>query len=253
MEQKKTEKRIYTFVEVPLIGYVLHEDSFTFGYKEYFSPQEYEVHAYLSKKEKFSELEQLMEKELTKGKMKAIAEGVGGIKGDLFLRSRMSSIFIALSMEEYTLFHTLIPLILVPGPVLPLLIPYFFKRLGENGAVEQLKKKLGEHVCEYDATPFYAKISELKLQEKIKEYAEAKKAGNLWTKLKRVWKLEPDLEAKRVEIAKGADELISTSKGLAMSSQGKMPYDITTQVYSVMRELYNYTWWQKGTPVVFGL
>ncbi len=58
-----TEHRTYRFVEVPLVGYVLHDDSL-FSYKEYFSAITYDVQLYVTDKNNVSKLEELVNKEL---------------------------------------------------------------------------------------------------------------------------------------------------------------------------------------------
>lgn len=243
--------RTYRFVEVPLVGYVLHEDSFTFGYKEYFSAINYDVHLHVTDKKNVSKLEELIDKELSKGRIKTVAEGIGGVKGDLYMASRMGSLFLALSLEECSLLQTIIPLVFVPGPVYPLLGAYIFKRFGEKKALEQMKVKLKEHVVEYDASGIKKKIDDAQLKQKIKDYAIAKRQGSWWQRLKRIRKLESELEGKRAVIANDIDELIAVSTALRDAAADKVPYETVTHVYSVIRDLYNYTWWQKGMPVIF--
>lgn len=249
------EQLTYRFVEVPLIGYVLHEDSFTFGYKEYYknlvSVLDDDVQVYVTKKENVSQLEELITRETTKGHMMTVAEGVGGLKGDILLASRIGSVFIALSLENCALLQALIPVILVPGPVYPLLGAYLFKRLGEKGALEHMKTKLYNHVFEYDAQKIMQHIEDRSLVEKIKEYALLKQSGNRWAKMKRIWKLESELNEKRQVLKQGFAELGELCTTLHKNADEKAPYETCTRVYGVVEEIYGNTWWQKS-PVILG-
>lgn len=244
------EHRTYRFVEVPLVGYVLHDDSL-FSYKEYFSAITYDVQLYVTDKNNVSKLEELVNKELSKGRMRTITEGIGGVKGDIYLASRISSIFVALSMEDNSLMQMIIPLVLVPGPVYPLLGAYIFKRFYEKKALEQMKSKLKEHVTEYDVSPIQKKIDDLHLKDKIRDYADSKRRGSCWQRLKRIWRLEPELVEKRSVVANDLEELIALSTSMRDKSSDKIPYAAIANTYSVIRDLYNYSWWQKGTPVIF--
>ena len=249
------KQRTYRFVEVPLIGYVLQEDSFTFGYKEYYknlvSVLDNEVCVYVTKKENVSQLEELITRETTKGSIKTVAEGMGGLKGDILLASRIGSFYIALSFKNCTVLQALIPLILVPGPVYPLLGAYIFKRLGEKGALEHMKIKLYDHIFEYDARKIMQQVEESSLVEKIKEYASLKQRGSRWAKIKRIWKLEPELHEKRQALKQGFAELGALCKTLYEKATDKAPYETCTRVYGVVEEIYNNTWWQKS-PVILG-
>ncbi len=249
------DKRIYRFVEVPLVGYVLQEDSFTFGYKEYYknlvSVLDDDVSVYVTKKENISQLEQLITRETTKGSVKTVAEGIGGVKGDILLASRIGSVFIALSLENCALLQALIPLILVPGPVYPLLGAYIFKRLGEKGALEQMKKKIYDHIFEYDAQKIIQYLEHLSLAEKIQEYALLKQRGNRWAKVKRIWKLEIELDEKRKILKQGFAEVGELCTTLHTNATEKAPYETCLRAYKVVEEIYQNKWWQ-NSPVILG-
>ncbi|MBI4440988.1 hypothetical protein HY639_02365 [Candidatus Woesearchaeota archaeon] len=242
----------YRFVEVPLVGYVLHEDSFTFGYREYFKEIDAKVELYVEDKQHVSQLEYILDKELAKGKMKTVAEGIGGLKGDIYLASRMGSLFLAFGLEESRLMQSLLPLVLVPGPVYPLLGAYIFKRLGEKGAFRQMKDKLHDHVTEYDTGPICREAARLSLSQKIRDFSAAKKQGNFWKRTRRVCTLEPSLDKQRDELVQSWSSLMTATKAAYDAAQDKAPYDTALHVYSTCCDIYKYTWWQK-TPVIFSL
>lgn len=242
-------QKTYTIVEVPLVGYVLRENSFYFGYHECISKANYPVKTYLDSR--ISKLEETIDKELNKGNPKILFEGIGGVKGDVFKASRMGSACISLGLEESTFIKFLGPMMVLPFVLYPLVSAFFFKHYGEKCAFEYIKEHLTEDKNSYDSSYLQKKIDEYELKEKIEKYSEMKKQGNFKSKVKRFFKLEEELETKSKEIACDFENLIDICDKQMVWAKDKAPYETIKETYSGIKQIYDYTWFQK-MPVIIG-
>lgn len=232
--------KTYKFVEVPLVGYVITENSWTFGYKELFK-KEYNVEFYLSKESKRKTLEDLIISEAKKGKIKTLAYGIGTAGTAATASSAIASVLGlvcsggACPLWLGAMFSTLAPFAWVPimatgGFVMA-------KRLGGRKGLQYIEKSFPQETKVLDYTPLTDLIRNQDLENKTLEYYLLKMSGTKKEKLKRFFKQDPNIKSLKKELEQGFEKLANTSYEMFQTSkEEKKQYLAMSKTYDYIRK-----------------
>jgi len=248
----------YKFVEVPLVGYVLAENPWTFGYKELFTKQ-YSVGFYLSEESKRKTLEGLVSCEAKKGKIKTLAYGIGTAGTAATASSAIASILGlvcsggACPLWLGAMFSTLAPFAWVPimasgGFVVA-------KRLGGRKGLQYIEKSFPREIKTLDYAPIAELINTEDMEMRVMEYYFAKTSGTRKEKLKRMLVGDPHLKAMRKDLENGFEKLVDVSHEMYTQSakEDKEAYAAIAQTYDYVRKGFAGKMLRMKKNILFGV
>ena len=244
----------YRFIEVPLVGYILAENPWTFGYSEIFK-KEYNVEVYLSEESNRKTLEGLLSAEAKKGKIKTLAYGIGTAGTAATASSAVASVLGlicsggACPLWLGAMFSTLAPLAWVPivstgGFVVA-------KRLGGRKGLQYIKKSFPREVKKLDYTPITELIKNQDLENKTLEYYLLKMSGTKKEKLKRLFKTDPNIKSLKKELANGFEKLAETSYEMFRQSKEEK-YLAISKTYDYIRKGFSGKIFRTKSYLIFG-
>ncbi|MDP2908120.1 MAG: hypothetical protein Q8O03_09395 [Nanoarchaeota archaeon] len=249
--------KTYKFVEVPLIGYVLTENPWTFGYKELFN-KEYNVEVYLSEESKRKTLEDLVSSEAKKGKIKTLAYGIGTAGTAATASSAIASILGlvcsggACPLWLGAMFSTLTPF--AWAPIIATGGFVIAKRLGGRKGLQYIEKSLPKEIKTLDYTPITDLIKNQDLENKILEYYLLKMSGTRKEKLKRLFKQDTNIKLLKKELEKGFGKLADTSYEMfQQSKEEKEQYRAINKTYDYIRKGFSGRILRTKNYLIFGI
>lgn len=249
--------KTYKFVEVPLVGYILAENPWTFGYKELFK-KEYNVEFYLSEESKRKTLEDLISSEAKKGKIKTLAYGIGTAGTAATASSAIASILGlvcsggACPLWLGAMFSTLTPFAWVPviatgGFVIA-------KRLGGRKGLQYIEKSFPQETKTLDYTHITDLIRDQDLENKTLEYYLLKMSGTKKEKLKRLFKQDSNIKSLKKELKEGFKKLADTSYEMSLQSkEEKEQYKAISQTYEYIRKGFSGKILRTKNYLIFGV
>lgn len=250
--------KTYNFIEVPLVGYILAENSWTFGYKELFK-KEYGVEVYLSEESKRKTLEELINSEAKKGKIKTLAYGIGTAGTAATASSAIASILGlvcsggACPLWLGAMFSTLAPL--AWAPIIATGGFVIAKRLGGRKGLQYIEKSFPQEIKTLDYMPITNVIKNQDLENKTLEYYLLKMSGTRKEKLKRLFKQDSSIKILRKELEKGFEKLADTSYEMfeQAKEEEKKQYKAITKTYSYIREGFSGKMFRTKSYLMFGV
>lgn len=250
--------KTYKFVEVPLIGYVLEENPWIFGYKEVFR-KNYNVEVYLSEESKLKTLEDLICMETEKGKLKTLLYGIGTAGTAATASSAVASVLGlvcsggACPLWLGAMFSTLMPLAWVPivatgGFVIA-------KRLGGRKGLQYLSRSFPEEIKLLDYTPIKEVIIKEDLEMKTTEYYFSKVSGTRKEKLKRLFIGDQHLKTMKKDLKRGFENLVDVSYEMFMESkeEEKELYKTINKTYDYIRKGFSGNIFRTKNHLIFGV
>jgi len=232
--------KTYKFIEVPLIGYVLSENPWTFGYKELFK-KEYKVEFYLSEESRRKTLEELISSEARKGKIKTLAYGIGTAGTAATASSAIASALGlicsggACPLWLGAMFSTLAPF--AWAPIISTGGFVVAKRLGGRKGLQSIEKSFPQEVKMLDYTHIKEVIKDQDLENKTLEYYLLKMSGTRKEKLKRLFKQDPNIKILKKELEEGFKKLADTSYEMfKQAKEEKEQYKAITKTYDYIRK-----------------
>jgi len=246
----------YKFVEVPLVGYTLAKNPWTFGYKEIFN-KDYKVDVFLSDNTKIDTLESLVSAEAKKGKFKTLIYGIGTAGTAATASSAVASILGlicsggACPMWLGAMFSALTPLAWIPiaasgGFVVA-------KRLGGRKGLRYLKDSFPGEIKRIDYSPIEGVIKERDLEAKTLEYYASKLEGTRREKLKRMFKKNPELKQLKKDLKDGFQELTEKSYEMLNESEEKEVYLSLHKTYKYITKGFKGNMFRTKGSLIFGV
>lgn len=248
--------KTYKFIEVPLVGYTLSKNPWTFGYKELFK-KNYNVEVYLSEESKLKTLEAIVSAEAKKGKIKTLMYGVGTAGTAATASSAVASALGlvcsggACPLWLGAMFATLAPLAWIPivatgGFVIA-------KRLGGRKGLKYLSESFPEKIKILDYEPITDIIKNKDLEAKTTEYYLSKIQGTRKEKLKRIIKKEPRLKLLKKDLKEGFENLADKSYEMFMESEEKEPYKAVNETYKYIAKGFKGGIFKTKRYLMFGI
>lgn len=229
--------KTYKFIEVPLVGYALSKNPWTFGYKELFK-KNYNVEVYLSEESKLKTLETLIDAEAKKGKIKTLMYGIGTAGTAATASSAVASMLgLICSGGACPLWLGAMFATLTPFAWMPIVATGGFviaKRLGGRKGLKYLSESFPEKIRISDYEPIIAIIKNKDLEAKTTEYYLSKIQGTRKEKLKRLIKKDPQLKLLKKDLKEGFESLVDKSYEMFMESEEEK------ELYKTINKTYKY-------------